>query len=198
MRGVHSHGITHLKDICDRIECGTINVAAEIDMKQTAASTLVVDADHALGMVSAMRTMEKCVEMAQNSGIAFATIHNANTYGYGAFYSMYAAMHKMIGFSACNTKAYVAPIGGSVPKLGTNPITIAIPSGKHPDFVLDMATSQVAVNKIALALKNGQSIPDSWAVGPDGEKQRIRQRPIREHFFPLVDIKGMVFSWPFH
>lgn len=190
MRGVKSHGITHLKDICDRIECGSINVKAEIVTRQTAESTLVIDANHSLGMVSAMKAMEQCVEIARKTGIAIATIHNSNTYGCGAFYSMYAAERKMIGFSACNTKAYVAPLGGSVPKLGTNPLTIAIPSGKYPDFVLDMATSQVAVNKIALALKNGESIPDSWAVGPDGEKTTDPEVAYQGALLPFGGYKG--------
>lgn len=50
--------------------------------------------------------------------------------------------------------------------LGTNPLTVAVPSGKYPDLVLDMATSTVAKGKIALALKEGKSIPDNWALAP--------------------------------
>lgn len=190
MRGVSSHGITHLKDICDRIDQGTIDVSAKIEMKQTAESTFIVNANHSVGIVSAMKTMEKCMELARKTGIALATIHNANTYGYGAFYSMYAADRQMIGFSACNTKAYVAPIGGSIPKLGTNTITIAIPTGKYSNFVLDMATSQVAVNKIALALKMGKSIPDNWAVGPNGEKTTDPSLAYSGALLPFGGYKG--------
>ena len=52
--------------------------------------------------------------------------------------------------------------------LGTNPLSIAVPSGTYPDVVLDMATSTVAKGKIALALKEARPIPDTWALAPDG------------------------------
>ncbi len=190
MRNIHSHGITHLKDICDRIEQGTINVNANIQLKQTAESSIVVDADHSAGMVSAMCAMQKCTELAKKSGVAFATIHNANTYGYGAYYAMYAAEHQMIGFSVCNTKAYVTPYGGGTPMLGTNPISIAIPTGQYPNLVLDMATSKVAVNKIALAMKAGEAIPDDWAVGPHGEKTTDPSLAYQGALLPFGGYKG--------
>jgi len=190
MRNVHSHGITHLKDICDRIEQGTIHVNADIKINQTAESTIVVDAGHSAGMVSAMHAMKKCLELAKKSGVSVAAIHNANTYGYGAYYAMYAAEHQMIGFSVCNTKAYVAPYGGAAPMLGTNPISIAIPAGQYPNLVLDMATSKVAVNKIALAMKEGKAIPDDWAVGPHGEKTTDPSLAYQGALLPLGGYKG--------
>ena len=33
IRGVHSHGITHLKDIVDRISCGTIDPCANVEIR---------------------------------------------------------------------------------------------------------------------------------------------------------------------
>lgn len=169
-RGVHSHGILHLKDICARIEAGTVAVTPEIRMEQTAPGAVTVDAGGAVGMVPALYAMEQCVKLAGETGIAAATVRGGNTYGYGAYYPMYAAEHGMIGIAVCNTKAYVAPWGGSVPTLGTNPLSIAIPAEKHPNLVLDMSTSQAAVNKIALAIREGRSIPEDWAVGPNGER----------------------------
>lgn len=170
MRGVHSHGMVHLPDLCTRIDQGTITARPHIQIQQTAPGAITVDADHSAGMVSAMRAMEKCVELAGTSGAAFAAVRRSNTYGFGAYYPMYAAARGMIGFAVCNTKAYVAPYGGRTPTLGTNPLSLAIPAGRFPDLVLDMATSEAAVNKIALAMKEGRPIPDHWAVGPDGER----------------------------
>ena len=170
MRGVHSHGVLHIRDICARIEKGTIRPEAEIKVVQTAPSAITVDADHCVGMTSAFLAMKKAVELAETTGIAMATIRNDNTYGMGAYYPMYAAEHRMIGFAVCNTKGYVAPYGGAEPVLGTNPISIAVPTERHGTVVIDMATSQAAVNKLALAMKEGRSIPENWAVGPNGER----------------------------
>ena len=49
-------------------------------------------------------------------------------------------------------RGLVAPYGGAFGRLGTNPICIAVP-GPTPEtpFVLDMATSKVAVGKLRVA-----------------------------------------------
>lgn len=52
--------------------------------------------------------------------------------------------------------------------LGTNPLSVAIPGGKHPDFVVDMATSVVAKGKVNLAEKLGKPIPKGWIIDKEG------------------------------
>jgi L-threonylcarbamoyladenylate synthase len=52
--------------------------------------------------------------------------------------------------------------------LGTNPLSLAIPAGKHEPYVLDMATSVVARGKVVLAQKEGRSIPGDWGVDKYG------------------------------
>jgi LDH2 family malate/lactate/ureidoglycolate dehydrogenase len=51
----------------------------------------------------------------------------------------------------------------------TNPISIAIPTDKEPPFVLDMATSTVAVGKLAIAMRKEEKIPLGWAMNSAGE-----------------------------
>lgn len=74
----------------------------------------------------------------------------------------------MIGFCIANITALVAPFVGAEPLFGTNPISIVIPAGKYPAMVLDMATSIVAKGKISLALKEGKSSPEGWALDKNG------------------------------
>lgn len=168
LRGIKTHGSTHLKDYCDRLEKGTASTGSEIEIVETAPSSIVVDSKHAVGMSAAMTVMEKCIEKAKVSGSCFATVKNGCHYGFGGYFPMKAAEQGMIGFCVSNTAPLVAPFGGADPILGTNPLSIAIPAGKYPPLVLDMATSLVAKGKISLALKEGQSIPKGWAVDKDG------------------------------
>lgn len=190
LRAVHSHGITHLKDIVSRISHGTIQPRAIVEIQQTAPSTIRVNGNQCAGMVSGIAAMEKCVELAQNTGVSMAAIFNANTYGMGAYYPLYAVSKGMIGFAVCNTKAYVAPWGGVEPMLGTNPISIAVPAGNHPDLVIDMATSQSAVNKIALAMKEGRPIPADWAVDSDGNRITDPAKAYQGALLPFGGYKG--------
>jgi uncharacterized oxidoreductase len=63
----------------------------------------------------------------------------------------------------------VAPFGGREARLGTNPISIAVPSDLEAPFYLDMATSAVAAGKVNLAAARGQQIPHGWLVDTDGK-----------------------------
>lgn len=47
---------------------------------------------------------------------------------------------------------------------GTNPISLAAPAGREHPFVLDMATSTVAIGKLAVAVRWNKPIPDGWAT----------------------------------
>ena len=58
--------------------------------------------------------------------------------------------------------------GGREARLGTNPISIAVPSDLEAPFYLDMATSAVAAGKIALSVARGQPIPQGWIIDAEG------------------------------
>jgi LDH2 family malate/lactate/ureidoglycolate dehydrogenase len=55
-----------------------------------------------------------------------------------------------------------------VPLLGTNPVAYAVPAGKEPPILLDIATSVVAASKIYAARDVGKPIPEGWIIDKDG------------------------------
>lgn len=70
--------------------------------------------------------------------------------------------------SFTNTSPIVLPTRSKSKNLGTNPITLAAP-GKHGDsFVLDMATSTVALGKVEINSRKEVPIPDSWGADATG------------------------------
>jgi len=54
-------------------------------------------------------------------------------------------------------------------RIGTNPLSIAIPSDLEGPLFLDMATSAVAAGKISVAVARGEPIPLGWVVDRDGK-----------------------------
>ena len=85
-------------------------------------------------------------------------------------YPIMAAKAGMIAYMFCDsgrTAKMVVPFGGREPRLGTNPISIAVPSDLEAPFYLDMATSAVAAGKIALAVARGEEIPTGWIIDAD-------------------------------
>ena len=74
----------------------------------------------------------------------------------------------MIGIVMCTGSPTMAPTGGRSALLGTNPIAIGAPDGAGRGFLLDMATSVVAVGKVEVAARRGVPIPAGWALDGDG------------------------------
>jgi LDH2 family malate/lactate/ureidoglycolate dehydrogenase len=55
-----------------------------------------------------------------------------------------------------------------VPVLGTNPIAFAAPAKRNSPFLLDMATSAAANNKIKVYGLNGKKLPKGWVLDDAG------------------------------
>jgi uncharacterized oxidoreductase len=86
---------------------------------------------------------------------------------------MMAMREGMIGIATADSgrsPKHVAPFGGREARLGTNPISIAVPSDLEAPFYLDMATSAVAAGKIQLAAARGEEIPRGWIVDSEGRQ----------------------------
>lgn len=168
MRGISSHGITRLAAYSRRVNEGMVNVSGEITVEACADTVLKVHGNNCMGVVSAGKAMQLCIERAAKHGSCFAAINGGNHFGAAAFYTQMAARANMIGICVSNAPPAVAPIGGKTPFLGTNPLSISVPAGKYRPLVLDMATSVVARGKVRLAEKKKESIPNGWGVDKNG------------------------------
>src|SRR5256886_16188924 len=62
----------------------------------------------------------------------------------------------------------VAPYGGREARLGTNPISIAVPSDLEAPFYLDMATSAAAAGEIPAPARPGGENPPRLDTGNGG------------------------------
>ena len=169
LRGVESHGVARLEEFyVDRIRSGLIEARTpETTVSETPAS-LVIDANNALGHPVSVRTMARTIEKAKSAGSAVATVRNSNHFGIGAYYAMLALEHDCIGIASTNSGRLAVPTGGVEPMLGTNPLAFAIPAEDGDAFVLDMATTTVALGKLEIAKRLGKPIESGWAVDADG------------------------------
>lgn len=70
--------------------------------------------------------------------------------------------------SATNTSPLMCPTRSMEAGLGTNPISFAAPAENGDSFVLDMATTAVAVGKIEIQRRKGAPIPLGWAHDTKG------------------------------
>lgn len=71
--------------------------------------------------------------------------------------------------SFTNTSPFLTPTRSKTPTLGTNPISVAAKGEGKDEFVLDMATTAVAVGKIEVQRRKGEPIPRGWALDQQGQ-----------------------------
>ncbi|WP_295718359.1 3-dehydro-L-gulonate 2-dehydrogenase [Mucilaginibacter sp.] len=110
------------------------------------------------GILNAVFCMDRAIELADLSGISCVAIKNTNHWMRGGTYGWQAAEAGYIGICFTNTIANLPPWGGLDPRLGNNPLVIAVPrKGGH--VVLDMAISQYAVGKLQQYKSNHEELP---------------------------------------
>ena len=168
LRGVDSHGVIRLKIYVERLRAGGFKPMVRPRVVQDGPSSALIDAGHGIGQVAATAAMKLAIAKARNTGAAVVSIRNSNHFGAAAFYAMQAIPQGMIGFAATNAGPTMAPTGGREGRLGNNAMAIAVPAGKSPPIVLDMATGAVAWGKIFVAQQEKRKIPATWALDRHG------------------------------
>lgn len=128
----------------------------------------MVDGKNGLGQVIGKYSMNLAIEKAKKYGIGMISTRGSNHYGICGYYTMMASNENLIGFSCTNTSPLQVPTRSKKSALGTNPLSLAMKS-KNDEFVLDMATTAVALGKIEIAARKGEDLPDGWALGHDGK-----------------------------
>lgn len=191
LRGVDTHGVTRMLGVyVKRLEAGVISPVSKFEIIREKASTALIDCHNSLGQPSSRFAMGKAIEKAKKNGTAFVATTHSNHYGTAAYWAMMALEHGMIGFSAVNTIASLAPTGGCQAIFGTNPFAVAIPAGKDIPFVLDMATTVVARGRIVLHAKQNKELQPGWAFDAKGKPTTDPHVAMKGLLAPMGGYKG--------
>ena len=191
LRGVDSHGIHLLASYLDQIYASDVDANAAGEVALESGACLVYDGRNGLGQVIADICCTHAIRLAREHGLGMVTARESNHFGAAAFWAMRMATAGQIGLVFCNASPIVAPWQGKEGRFGTNPICMAIPAGKRDPWLLDMATTTVAANKIFKAHTNHQpSIPAGWAMDKDGVPTTDTQAAYDGLLMPLGGYKG--------
>ncbi|KAG7210346.1 hypothetical protein KM043_011883 [Ampulex compressa] len=168
-RGHFSHGMNrmqmYVKDIENRITDPTARPVVVNDFQAIA----LVDGKNALGQVVGKYSMELAMEKAKKFGIGMVCARGSNHYGICGYYTSMAIERELIGFTCTNTSPLMAPTRSSRAALGTNPLSLGMGATGGDQFLLDMATTSVALGKIELAIRKNEDIPEGWALDAKGK-----------------------------
>lgn len=190
LRGVSTHGLVRFPIYVTRLRKGLVNAKPQMQVVRTRGATLVLDGDHGFGQVVGAEGMRRAVGLAREHGVGLCAVRNGTHLGALAYIAAMALPHQMIGVTLSITNPVIAPWGGLVPKLGNNPLAVAVPAGNRPPVILDMACSQVARGNLILASKLGKTIPSTWALDPRGQPTQDPDAGLRGSLMPVGGHKG--------
>lgn len=169
LTGHDSHGVVRLTEYCRHIAEGRVNLTAAPEIVQETNNSALIDGHVHWGPVVLDFAVDLALQKARAHGIAAVSVRRAHHVGRVGTYTTAIAEDGFLGIAFCDVQgaSRVAPWGSFERRLGTNPISIAVPTRGTP-ILVDFATSAVAEGKVRLAKIAGQSVPPGWVVGSDG------------------------------
>lgn len=169
LAGVDSHGISMLMDYDASRTKGKLNLHARPAVVRDSPVTALIDADAGLGHPAAVMGMELAIRKAQAMSVGVVSVFNSHHFGAAGHYAGLAARQGLIGLVTSATRGInTVPTRGSIPVMGTNPIAFAAPARRNRPFLLDMATSSTAANKVKVFELNGKTLPAGWVLDGKG------------------------------
>ncbi len=170
MRGVESHGVSNgVRRYVRQYAEKQLNPKPRPRVLKETSTTARVDADNALGTEVGAWCMDMAIAKAREHGIGAVSLMNTGHLAGCGYYAYMATEHDMIGHMMTSGGGHMTlPTFGAKPLLGTNPVAWAAPAGKMPPYLFDVATTQVAGNKIELARRVGAKIYPGWIAHKDG------------------------------
>lgn len=196
LRGRASHGLLRLPRVIERIHNGVADPKTTGKATWRANSFLEVDGEGGLGPVVAHAALDAICARARETGVALAAIHSNNHIGMLALYAERVALEGQYLIALSTSEALVHPWGGRKAMLGTNPIAIGVPAQPAP-FVLDMATSIVAMGKIHDYANRGKTLEPGWALDSNGDPTTDAQAAKHGALAPFGDAKGYALGLAF-
>jgi 3-dehydro-L-gulonate 2-dehydrogenase len=160
--GVSSHGVHRFPRLIDWIDRGFVDVAARPTRVSGLGAAERWDGNLGIGPLNAERCMRRAMALASKYGVGSVALSNTNHWLRAGTYGWQAANRGYAAICFTNTEPNLPLWGGTEPRLGNNPIALAVPRGDGRHVVYDGALSQFSYGRIEQAALRGENLP---AVG---------------------------------
>jgi 3-dehydro-L-gulonate 2-dehydrogenase len=169
--GVYSHGLNRFPRFMEMIRNGIIEVHARPQLVDSHGAFERWDGKRGPGNLNAHASMARAIALSREHGIGCVALANTNHWMRGGSYGWQAAEAGVIGICWTNTMPNLPPWGASEPRLGNNPLVIAVPrSDGH--IVLDMAMSQFSYGTLESYRTRGEQLPVAGGFDLEGNLTR--------------------------
>jgi LDH2 family malate/lactate/ureidoglycolate dehydrogenase len=126
-----------------------------------------LEAGRALGYVTASRMVAVCAQKVRAAGVGLVTANGTGLTGRNGYYVERLAEQGWVALMVNNFPAVVAPHGSSEALLGTNPLSVAMPTSGAP-FVVDISAASLIDADLRFHRLEGRPLPEGLAFDADG------------------------------
>jgi len=191
LKGRTGHGIIRVPQYVTRIEAGGINLRPSIEKTRSTPVSCLIDGDNGLGQVVMTIATKAAIEKAKESGMSWVGTVRSNHAGAAGVYTNMAMKQDLIAiYMAVASANVMPPWGGRERLLGTNPISIGIPAGNEPGFLLDIATTVTSHGTIKVVAQRGESMPEGWVIDLEGNPITDPHKANDGFLMPIGGYKG--------
>ncbi len=169
--GVSSHGLNMFPRLVAMICSGVVNATARAQRVSAAGGLERWDGRCGVGALNAWESMNTAIACARAHGIGCVALANTNHWMRGGTYGWQAADAGVIGVCWSNTLPNLPPWGLDEPRIGNNPLVIALPRPEG-HLVLDMAMSQFSYGALAAYRARGEMLPVAGGFDASGALTR--------------------------
>ena len=169
--GVYSHGLNRFPVFVKMVRSGVVDVHARPRLVEARGALERWDGRRGPGNLNARECMARAVELARAHGLGCVALANTNHWMRGGSYGWQAAEAGCIGVCWTNTLPNLPPWGASEPRLGNNPLVVAVPRAAG-HVVLDMAMSQFSFGALASYRLSGRQLPVDGGFDTEGRLTR--------------------------
>src|SRR5215472_16862171 len=166
--GVYSHGLGRFPRFVRGIRNGLVNVHATPELVAARGPMERWNGRGGVGNLNAWQSMERAIALARTHGTGCVALARTNHWMRGGTYGWQAAEAGVIGICWTNTMPNLPPWGASDPRVGNNPLVIAVPRPQGP-VVLDMAMSQFSYGALASYRERGELLPLAGGFDSQGQ-----------------------------
>lgn len=189
--GVRSHGLMYLPIYAEHLGCGKVDGRAAPRLERPRPAAVVVDAAHGFAHPAIDLGLPALIEAAEGLGVAALTLRRSYNCGILGHHAERIAQAGLVGLCFTHAPASIAPVGGRVPVIGTNPFALAVPDGAGgARFVLDQSASVVAKSEVILRSRRNEPIPEGWALDAEGCATTDPAAALKGSMLPAGGAKG--------
>ncbi|MDX3974912.1 Ldh family oxidoreductase [Shinella sp.] len=189
--GIRSHGLLYVPIYAEHIRCGKVDGMARPVVSQPRPGAVVVDAATGFAHPAIDSGWEQFIAATRENGVAVMTVFNSYNCGVLGHHAERIAEAGLLGLCTTHAPASIAPPGGRVPVIGTNPFALGVPGDMgEAALVLDQSASVVAKSEILLRSREGRPIEPGWALDAQGAPTLDPAAALKGSMLPAGGHKG--------